>query len=73
MEPSPLPILITRGFKYSPQDPVLKFPNKVSQPYSTTRNIIIREDKQRVESKTSFRDYRKHSKECNGHAEDHTG
>ena len=35
VEPSPLPILIPHGPKYSPQDPVFKYP------YSTTGNIIV--------------------------------
>ena len=49
VEPSALPILIPLGPKYSPQDPVFTFSlrsslnvgDHVSQPYSTTGNIIV--------------------------------
>ena len=44
VKPSPLPIRIPLGLKYSPQDPVFKYPNHAfhaSQPYSTTGNIIV--------------------------------
>ena len=50
-EPSPLPILIHIGPKYSPQDPVFKntlslhsslnVRGHVSQPYNTTGNIVV--------------------------------
>ena len=50
---TPLPILIPLGPKYWPQDPVFKYPqpdsspnvrDHVSQPYSTTVNIIVFSD-----------------------------
>jgi len=50
VEPSPLPILIPLGPKYSPHDPVLNtlslhsslnVRDHVSQPYGTTGNIIV--------------------------------
>ena len=47
VEPSPLPILTPLQPKYSPQDPVFKYPSSlnvrdhVSQSYSTTGNIIV--------------------------------
>ena len=52
VEPSPLPILIPLGPKYSPQDSVFKYGtlsllcslnvrDHASQPYSTTGNIIV--------------------------------
>ena len=50
VEPSPFPILIPRGPKYSLQDPVFKYlslhsslfvTERVSQTYSTTGNIFV--------------------------------
>ena len=50
VEPSPLPIRISLGPRYSYQDPVFKYPwpaflpyvrDQASQPCSTTGNIIV--------------------------------
>ena len=42
VKPSPLSILIPLGPRYSPQDPVSNNVREhVSQPYSTTNNIIV--------------------------------